>query len=178
MTVYVGLTDYDWYVHLRSAPELDEVNFWRPSGVQTFRALQAGQLFLFKLHGQHREIVGGGFFARFVRLPVSVAWDYFGQMNGASTLDEMTKRLMRYSRDLALEPLAARHAHLIGCVLLEQVFVFSEAEWIAEPADWGAHTQQGKAYAPESPTAQALFKAVARRIDGERLMLAESAVSR
>lgn len=178
MTVYVGLTDYDWYDHLQTASELDEANFWRPSGAQAFRALQPGELFLFKLHGQRREIVGGGFFARFVRLPVSVAWDYFGEKNGAATLDEMTRRVMRYSSALAARPLEARHAHLIGCVLLEQIFFLAQTEWIAEPADWGAHTQQGKSYPAESTTAQSLVAAVSQHIAGERLVLAENSAPR
>lgn len=178
MSVYIGLTDFDWYDHLQSASELDEANFWRPSGAQAFRALQPGDLFLFKLHGRHREIVGGGFFARFVRLPVSIAWDYFGEKNGAATLDEMTDRLMRYSRRLAAQPVHARHAHLVGCVLLEQVFFLPRAAWIAEPLDWPAHTQQGKGYPTESTIAQALISAIAQRLAGDRLMLAENAASR
>lgn len=173
MTVYVGLTDYDWYTHLQSMSERDEANFWRPSGTQAFRVLQPGEMFLFKLHGQHRSIVGGGFYAGFVRLPVSIAWDYFGEKNGAPTLDAMTFRVMRYSRELAAQPLAARHSHLIGCVLLEQVFFFSKSEWIPEPADWAANTQQGKSYAAETATAHTLIASVADRVSGERLTLAE-----
>ena len=178
MTVYVGLTDYEWYAHLQSIVDLDEVNFWRPSGAHAFRALRPGEMFLFKLHGQHRAVVGGGFFARFVRLPVSVAWDYFAEKNGAGSLDEMTARVMKYSGELAVQPLAARHAHLIGCVLLEEVFFFSKSEWIPEPADWGAHTQQGKSYAAESVTTQELVTAVAQRLSGDRLALAENAAPR
>ena len=139
MTVYVGLTDYEWYEHLQSSVDLDEANFWRPSGAHAFRALQPGGLFLFKLHGQHRAVVGGGFFAGFVRLPLSVAWDYFAEKNGAGSLDEMTARVTKYSGNLVGQPFTAQHAHVIGCVLLEQVFFFSRSEWI--PRLIGASTR-------------------------------------
>lgn len=178
MTIYVGLTDYDWYAHLRSMPYLDEANFWRPSGTNAFRVLRPGEMFLFKLHGQHREIVGGGFFARFVRLPVSVAWDYFGHKNGVTNLDEMTRRVMHYSRDLAAQPLLARHAHQVGCVLLEELFFFSRDQWIPEPTAWGSHTQQGKSYADDSETAIQLVGAVAERLSRDNLTVAESITPR
>src|SRR5436190_1476722 len=32
MRAYVGVTDRDWYRFLLARPELDEVNFWQPSG--------------------------------------------------------------------------------------------------------------------------------------------------
>ena len=61
MQAYVGITDYEWYQLLASRPQLDEVNFWQPGGSRGFRALQPGELFLFKLHAPRHSIVGGGF---------------------------------------------------------------------------------------------------------------------
>src|SRR5438270_6414664 len=59
MKIWVGVTDKSWYEHLiRFAP--DEANFWQPSGSRTFRALQPGEPFLFKLHSPDNFIVGGG----------------------------------------------------------------------------------------------------------------------
>ena len=51
MKAYVGVTDIEWYRQL-SAESLahDEVNFWFPSPTQGFRALRAGEPFLFKTH--------------------------------------------------------------------------------------------------------------------------------
>ena len=40
----------------------NEVNLWVPSAAN-FRALQAGELFLFKLYAPRNVIVGGGIFA-------------------------------------------------------------------------------------------------------------------
>jgi putative restriction endonuclease len=66
--VYVAVTDKDWFQFLGRLKErreaagdtLDEVNFWQPGGKQLFKALQPGDLFLFKLHSPDNFIVGGG----------------------------------------------------------------------------------------------------------------------
>ena len=50
----------------------DEVNFWRPGGKQTFRALEPNELFLFKLHGPLNYIVSGGFVVRHSFLPLTI----------------------------------------------------------------------------------------------------------
>jgi putative restriction endonuclease len=64
--LYVGITDYDWFILLASKNGLEEVNFWRPSASSSFKALQPGEMFLFKLHAPRNFIVGGGFFTRFL----------------------------------------------------------------------------------------------------------------
>lgn len=60
MRLFVGVTDRDWYEHLRRIPGIDEVNFWKPSGNTGFHALSPGEPFLFKLHSPDDYIVGGG----------------------------------------------------------------------------------------------------------------------
>jgi putative restriction endonuclease len=60
---------------------VEEVNFWRPSPDVTFRALTLGEPLLFKLHAPRNYIAGGGFFTKFVQLPVSLAWDAFREGN-------------------------------------------------------------------------------------------------
>ncbi|HZK33956.1 MAG TPA: HNH endonuclease, partial [Bacillota bacterium] len=72
MKMYVGLTDYDWYMTLKQA-NCDEVNFWKPGGNTKFRALDEGGLFLFKLHSPRDSIVGGGFLLKFSIIPSSLA---------------------------------------------------------------------------------------------------------
>jgi hypothetical protein len=42
----------------------DEVNFWKPGGKTNFKALNEGDLFLFKLHSPKDYIVGGGLLIR------------------------------------------------------------------------------------------------------------------
>jgi len=94
--LWVGITDYDWFKLHASKPEVDEVNFWRPSSRLGFNVLKWGEPFLFKLHAPRNFIVGGGFFTKFLRLPVSLAWDAFGDANGARTLDEVRVRIGKY----------------------------------------------------------------------------------
>jgi hypothetical protein len=55
----VAVTDRDWFEHLRSRPEITEVNFWSP-GTASFRALEPGELFFFKLHAPDNYIAGFG----------------------------------------------------------------------------------------------------------------------
>ena len=73
MDFFIGITDQAWFDSLSSLLDIDEVNFWQPSGKTTFRALQPGELFLFKLHSPNDYIVGGGFFAHSTLLPINLA---------------------------------------------------------------------------------------------------------
>src|ERR1700710_2394250 len=93
----VAVTDGDWSDELRVKSELTEVNFWSPSATR-FRALEAGELFLFKLHSPRNFIVGGGVFAYANSLPCSLAWEAFGPANGADSLVEMRSRIAKYRR--------------------------------------------------------------------------------
>jgi putative restriction endonuclease len=138
---YIGVTDFDWYQHLASRPELDEVNFWQPGGKTTFRALQPGELFLFKLHAPLNAIVGGGIFAHATRLPTSLAWESFREANGAATLPEMRDRIEHY-RKIPADP---HDDYTIGCILLEQPFFLPRERWI-EPLGWHPNIVQGKGY--------------------------------
>jgi putative restriction endonuclease len=133
MKGFVGVTDGDWFELLSSIEGIDEVNFWQPSGRSQFRALQPGELFLFKLHSPRNFIVGGGFFAHFSQLPVSLAWESFGQKNGATSLAEMRTRIEKYRRGREADRFAD---YVIGCILLEQPFFFPESLWIPVPGDW------------------------------------------
>jgi len=86
MKFFVGVTDYEWYRLHASKPLVDEVNFWRPSPDATFKALHTGEPFLFKLHAPRNFIAGGGFFTKFLQLPISIAWETFREANGARSL--------------------------------------------------------------------------------------------
>jgi HNH endonuclease len=142
MQAYVGITDYAWYQLLASRPHLEEVNFWQPGGKSVFRALQPGELFLFKLHAPRHFVVGGGFFAHASRLPVSIAWEAFGEANGAQSLVEMRARIEQYRR----APAQPHEDYTIGCILIEQPFFLPEALWIPAPPDWHPNIVQGKTY--------------------------------
>ena len=120
MKLFVGVTDFDWFTQL-SERSPSEVNFWQPSGRTRFRALDAGDLFLFKLHAPRNFIVGGGVFAHFSLLPMSLAWSAFGPYNGVRDLGEMRARIARYRRS----PDDGREDFTIGCIVLTQPIVKS-----------------------------------------------------
>jgi len=142
MKTFVGITDFDWFAHLSGLPELEEVNFWQSSANVAFRALKVGEPFLFKLYNPLNFIVGGGFFAHYSRLPVSLAWEVFGEKNGAGSLMEMRARIEKYRR---VQPSPVEDYH-IGCILLEQPVFFPDSSWVPVPEDWKPNIVRGKTY--------------------------------
>jgi putative restriction endonuclease len=142
MKLFLAVTDSTWFRFLRSRPEIDEVNFWQPGGNREFKALRPGQPFLFKLHSPENFVVGGGFFAHASLLPATLAWEAFGDKNGAATWEEMRARIQKYRRR-ELEP---REDPTIGCIVLTQPFFFDEIDWIQMPGDFQLSTVVGKGY--------------------------------
>ncbi|MEE8329017.1 MAG: hypothetical protein V3R54_03700 [Thermodesulfovibrionia bacterium] len=69
MKFWIGVTNNEWFKFL-STRTPDEVNFWQPGGT-SFRALEPGEPFLFKLHSPLNFIVGGGYFVRHSVLPTN-----------------------------------------------------------------------------------------------------------
>jgi putative restriction endonuclease len=159
INLYIGITDYDWFRFLSAASAVEEVNFWQPGGRTNFRALQPGELFLFKLHSPRNFVVGGAVFARAEILPTSLAWEAFGTTNGAPTLAEMRRRIAKY-RKQADDP---HEDYLIGCRVLTQPFFFPEADWIPIPESWSIHIQQGRTYDTAEPDGKHLWEAVMER---------------
>ena len=160
MKLYVGITDYDWFkVHASKEP-VDEVNFWRPSSTATFRALQWGEPFLFKLHSPLNFIVGGGFFTKFLQLPVSLAWDAFGEANGATSLEQVRVRIAKYRK----HSIGPTEDPQIGCILLNEPFFFPETDWIPSPPDFRREIVAGKGYEADGGTGQLLWREVTKRL--------------
>lgn len=137
-----GNTDYDWYSFLAAEQDLDEVNFWQPSGSGRFAHLDPGKPFFFKLKKPHYVIGGFGFFATRTVLPASVAWETFGIKNGAATLVGMRSRIARYRK----EQFGRQDDPDIGCLLIQQPVFFSPSDCIEQPRDWGRQTVQGAGY--------------------------------
>src|SRR5581483_1754902 len=98
MVGFIATTDFDWYSYLRDQRDLDEVNFWQPSGGRGFHAIAPGAPFFFKLKSPHYAIGGFGYFARNSVLPDWLAWDSFGRANGAPDLQAMRERIRKYRR--------------------------------------------------------------------------------
>jgi putative restriction endonuclease len=158
MRLRIAVTDNDWFRFLKGQPNVDEVNFWQPSGGRNFRALNPNELLLFKLHHPQNYIVGGGFFVRFVSLPYTFVWEAFGPMNGAATLEDMKRKIEKYRR----RPVAPNDP--IGCILLRSPFFFDERSWIPTPPDFTPNIVQGKTYEPDSDVAKELWKKVSLRL--------------
>lgn len=159
MRIYLGVTDFNWYQFLSSKPELDEVNFWQPSATGQFRALSSGEPFLFKLHSPRNFIVGGGFFAHYSELPVSLAWNAFEGKNGVFSLGEMRHKIEHYRHSQS-----TIEDYKIGCILLEQPFFFSEEDWIPVPKNWSSNIVRGKGYNTNEAIGEELWEKVRIRL--------------
>jgi putative restriction endonuclease len=155
----VAVTDRDWFEYLRTKPALSEVNFWAP-GAASFRALEAGELFLFKLHAPLNFIVGGGVFTYANALPCSLAWEAFHEGNGAASLADMRQRIIKYRRIDA----EAREDFSIGCRILTQPVFFDERDWIPVPASWSPNIVTFKTYEASEGDGVMLWNAVQDRL--------------
>lgn len=159
MHIFVAVTDKNWFTLHASSINVEEVNFWRPSPDTSFKALQPGELLLFKLHSPDNFIAGGGFFTRFVHLPVNMAWDVFREANGVSSLTEMRSRIGHYRG-----PIGPSENPTIGCIMLAEPFFWPRSAWIPAPPDFALNTVQGKGYDSESGEGRALWEAVCERL--------------
>jgi len=155
----VAVTDSDWFDYLRVRPYLTEVNFWSP-GATNFKAIGEGELFLFKLHAPRNFIVGGGVFFHADTLPCSLAWEAFGEANGAASLTQMRARVAKYRRAGQDD----RSDFSIGCRILTQPFFWPEGRWIPVPADWAANIVSFKGYSTDDEAGRRLWGAAHRSL--------------
>jgi putative restriction endonuclease len=142
LRAFVAVTDNDWFRFLSAQEGLDEVNFWQPGGGRGFRVLTLGAPLLFKLRWPENAIVGGGFFASFTRLPVSIVWDTFGIKNGAPSYQRM-RELIESHRTVSPDP---REDYEIGCIVLQDPFFLPRHLWIPAPSDFPKAVVVGKGY--------------------------------
>ncbi len=133
----IAPTDHDWYEALRAQGDLDEVNFWKPSAERAFR-MEPFTPFLCKLKAPHNAICGFGFFARYARLPVWLAWECFGRGNGCFSRAEMANRIESIRRRMNYRP--TQHPDDIGCIVLVQPTFFAPEDWIPQPRTWPARS--------------------------------------
>lgn len=143
MKFYLGVTDNNWFNFLSQiSPE--DVNFWQPGGTVPFKVLEPGAPFLFKLKSPLNAIGGIGFFSSHTFLPLSMAWNTFGNRNGCGTFQEFSKSILGYRSDKSnLNP-------TIGCIVLTNPIFFAPEDWIETPADWEKSIVQGKSYLTEN----------------------------
>lgn len=137
MKFWVGVTDNSWYEFLAKR-RFDEVNFWQPSATPPFKSAPAGMPFLFKLKRPNNHVAGGGFFVTYSTLPVALAWEVFGQKNGAETVDGFCALLGPLSSGRGLQG-------DIGCTVLANPFFLQPESWV-EPYGWASNIVRGKMY--------------------------------
>jgi putative restriction endonuclease len=153
MKFWVGVTDNQWFKYL-SERRPDEVNFWQPSATTPpFSKQPVGLPFLFKLRHPRNHIAGGGFFVTYSRLPLSLAWEVFGEKNGCRSLDEL--------RGL-ISPLTSGHRidDEIGCTVLANPFFLEERWWIKNPPGWSSNIVRGKMYDTADATGDSIWKSI------------------
>lgn len=169
MNAYVAVTDRGWFDHLRRLARrgsADEANFWTPKPWGgRFRALSRGQPLLFKLKSPTNAIAGGGWFHHYTSLPVSLAWDAFGEKNGAVSYDDLRRKTGRLRSDRPLP----WEDHQIGCILLAEPFFWDEHDWFPQPADWGPGIQRGKGYDLTTGIGRELWRQVQDRLQAARV---------
>lgn len=138
--------------------QADEVNFWQPSGRPPFKSAPTGMPFLFKLKRPHNHIAGGGFFVTFSTLPLSLAWEIFGQKNGAKSLEDL--------RSL-ISPLksATKLNDEIGCTVLANCFYLDQSKWLPDPPGWSSNIVQGKGYDSNSQDGAVLWESVRANLE-------------
>jgi putative restriction endonuclease len=158
---YVGVTDGEWFRFLAARPDLNEVNFWRPSGGRAFGALAVGEPFFFKTHYPDNRVVGGGFYSDFAAMTAREAWDLFGEGNGVATFEQMLTRIVHYRR----APVAPGEDPVIGCVFIRDVRFFPQ-ESVPPPSDFAPNVVQGKSYDLANPSVSGYFGDLMQRLLG------------
>jgi hypothetical protein len=117
VNLFIANTDNTWFDFLASEPALTEVNFWWPREM-AFRAIQPGELLVFRLKSPRNKIGGFGIFSSHSLLPIQMAWETFGRANGVPSFDALRNAIANYRTNSAVGPNTN-----IGCtVLVEPVF--------------------------------------------------------
>jgi putative restriction endonuclease len=158
MKFYLGVTDNNWYDFL-SKRNPEDINFWQPGGNTSFKVLESGAPFLFKLKAPLNAIGGIGFFSSHTFLPISIAWDAFGERNGCNSYDLFKKMILNYRTDKEnINP-------TIGCIVLTNPIFFKKEDWIAIPENWSKSIVQGKSYSTGEEVGSQLWNKVERLLE-------------
>lgn len=158
---FVANTDFDWLTFLAARQPLEEVNFWQPSA-HGFNA-PAGTPFFFRLKAPHEAIAGFGVFARYEAATPKLAWDAFGEKNGAASYTAMMARIERYARGTG-------PGHRIGCVMVSTPVFFAESEWVEQPRDWKRNVVSGAGYELQEGEGRRILEECRARLAGVSLV--------
>lgn len=149
MRAYVFPTDTSWARYLtalqRRDPGQTEANFWLPSSTG-FSALSPGDRFLFRSKADAGgQIIGGALYTEYLRMRVSEAWRFYGEANGADSLEALAQSIQRYrSRNGApFDPDPE-----IGCILLTDVTFVPHGAELPVPPGFPMTATRGRGYGP------------------------------
>jgi putative restriction endonuclease len=160
MKFFIGVTDNNWFKFL-SERQPDEVNFWLPSAQQGFKAINPGEIYLFKLHSPYNFIVGGGFFVAYSKLLISMAWQNFGEKNGAPDYQSFFRNLSKYRENVN----NIYQDFFIGSIILNSPFFFEREDWIPVPPDWKQNIVRGKTYSALTEPGESLFNEILIKLE-------------
>lgn len=157
MKFWVGTTDADWFRFL-SVRRFDEVNFWQPTASPPFKGAPVGMPFLFKLKRPFNHIAGGGFFVGHSAIPFGLAWEIFGEKNGASSVTELRDRLR------SLRHGSADRLQSIGCQILSCPTFLPQELWLEDPPGWAPNVVRGRMYDSAEPAGEAIWSRIGPRL--------------
>lgn len=169
MRGFVANTDFDWFAFLAARQPLEEVNFWQPSGGDAFRALAPGEPFFFRLKKPYYTIAGFGLFARHEIVSAKLAWEAFGERNGAPNFAGMCERIEKYRRGQSADP---AKQYKVGCLMISQPVFFAEQDWVPEPADFSRNIVRGAGYDVFEGEGRRIWEACLERVRAHRVPLA------
>lgn len=158
MNLHIYPTDRRWFDFLRARPEIDEVNFWQPGGRRVWNSLKPGELLLFRLKSPIDRIAGAGMFVHSSVYPVGLAWDAFGQKNGAATYEDFRRRIADFKGFKPVESMPDDEQ--IGCIILQAPIFFPESSWLPLPPNYSRNLVQGKRYNAAERYGRELLEAV------------------
>jgi putative restriction endonuclease len=154
---YIGHTDHSWWQYLRGRSDLQEVNFWRPSGARRFSALASGEPFFFRLKSPINRIGGFGLFARYAALPIWRTWEVFGQANGVADELQLLERVSRLARR------RVGLADAVGCVAVTGCTFFDPDDLVDVPRSFNPQNLSGALIDLGSNEGQGLWAACLER---------------
>lgn len=152
MQFWLGVTNPDWFAFhaQRGSPE---VNFWQPGERPAFKHAPDGMPFFFKLKKPYNVIAGGGRWVSTQTFPLGVAWELFGEANGARSLGE-------FARLIAVDTSPATLQRPITCQILTDVFYLPPDLRLPQPETFAGNIVVGKTYRAHDPDAAALYAAL------------------
>lgn len=172
---WIAVTHSDWFDFLARQRHREEVNFWSPSDYHAFHGTP-GAPFFFKLKAPRNAIGGFGYVASFSRLPDWLAWECFGEGNGAATLEDFKRRLDTLRERNRLR--GAGGPSQIGCIVLVQAVFFPPEAWIPQPTDWATRNLRYTRYDLTTGEGARIWQACQERLAGRTAAAREAFVAR